>query len=202
MKISLTTSLLAVILKFSTASLTRKVTTNHVGREAVRLNGHHYALSPTEHDETEEESRKLITGGYEVQDGDYPYLAYILYYIGNELYYCGGTLIHRNWILTTATCLNVDDVTNITAVLGAHNITTADDEYYAGESIELHNIASDGVHVNPDYNDQTLESNFVLLHFTKPSNKTFPKLNDNFDVPADEDIVWTAGWGQTDDYYV
>lgn len=162
------------------------------------LRGHHREPSLEQNNgKGSKEPRNLIVGGTEVQEGDYPYLVYLEIYWGNstytELQYCGGTLIHPDWILTSAYC--VYDAKEIVAILGAHDITKACEQ---GEPVECHSIDIDeDVHMVPEYNISWAMGDFALIKLPKSSNKTTAYLNWIYWLPKVNDTVWVAGRGAT-----
>lgn len=72
-----------------------------------------------------------IFGGEEARLGDYPWLARIQYYKGNNRYgfHCGGVLIHKQFVLTAAHC--IEGVPSSWIVyqvrLGEHDTTKTED---------------------------------------------------------------------------
>ncbi|KAG4073406.1 hypothetical protein HA402_007662 [Bradysia odoriphaga] len=69
-----------------------------------------------------------ISGGSETHRGEWPFLA-ALYYVEQLKFFCGGTLITRQHVLTAAHCVqNKDSSLKITSddvlvLLGAHNLS-------------------------------------------------------------------------------
>lgn len=143
-----------------------------------------------------EEPRNLIVGGTEVNELHYPYLAYleVIGARGNPKWSCGGTLIHPEWILTSAQCLI--NATEVTAILGAHDITNACDE--GGPDIECHSIdVGNDVHSFPEYDSKALQADFALIQLAIPSTKNTALVNLDYSMPAENDNVWLAGRGGT-----
>ena len=110
----------------------------------------------------------LIVGGTEVSPPNaYPWVASLQY---DGKHYCGGTLIHPQWILTAAHCWVdpsgiVYPITEFdSAVLGEHSLTTP--------SSTEQEIGFSEVHVHPDFNLDTFENDFALLKLSSPANIT------------------------------
>lgn len=144
----------------------------------------------------EKKSRNLIIGGNKVKEGDYPYLAYLEIFYGNETFtktqYCGGTLIDPNWILTSAYC--VSDAKEITVVLGAHDITSP---CWQG-SVECHSIdIGEDVYMLPEYNFTYLESDFAMIKLPKPSPLTTAYVSWMSWLPTNKNTVTFVGRGGT-----
>jgi hypothetical protein len=155
---------------------------------------HRTTFSFKEH--SKEQPRNLIVGGTEVTEGSYPYLAY-LDVIGAEgdQYFCGGTLIAADWILTSAQCIL--NATEITVILGAHDITNACSQ---GGPVECHSVnIKENVHVFPEYDPKYLEADFAMLKLAIDSDKATAAINMKYTLPKVKDKVWIAGRGATAD---
>jgi len=147
-----------------------------------------------------EESRDLILGGTEIQENDYPYLAYLNITLSNgNTTFCGGTLILPNWILTSA--YYVDTALNITIWLGVHDVTTISENFTTDSGMERHLIYENDIHVYPQYDARSLEGDFALIYLQNASNKTIPIVNADISLPGEKDTVWAVGWGNVDNYY-
>eukprot|EP00590_Aulacoseira_subarctica_P008294 CAMPEP_0172437590 /NCGR_PEP_ID=MMETSP1064-20121228/72339_1 /TAXON_ID=202472 /ORGANISM="Aulacoseira subarctica , Strain CCAP 1002/5" /LENGTH=695 /DNA_ID=CAMNT_0013186075 /DNA_START=614 /DNA_END=2703 /DNA_ORIENTATION=- len=147
-----------------------------------------------------EESRDLILGGTEIQENDYPYLAYLNITLSNgNTTFCGGTLIQPNWILTSA--YYVDTALNITIWLGVHDVTTISENFTTDSGMERHLIYENDIHVYPQYDARSLEGDFALIYLQNASNKTTPIVNADISLPGEKDTVWAVGWGNVDNYY-
>ncbi len=90
----------------ATESLLFKATPSENAVLTPSLHDTYHAYFLKKHNISGEEPHKLIVGGTEVKEGDYPYLARIQ--IGTEegYYFCSVTLIRQNWILSAAHCFN------------------------------------------------------------------------------------------------
>lgn len=125
---------------------------------------------------------------------DYPYLAYIKITGNNgEVYSCGGTLIHPMWVLTAASCVEYAD--KVTVILGTSTIGQELCDRAEAAPIECHPVDLNDADFFPEYDTKGKHGDFVLLKLAEPSNKTVAVLNYNYTSPADDQIVWTAGWG-------
>jgi secreted trypsin-like serine protease len=164
-----------------------------------RLRGRHPVTSSKKDRISSNSSRYLIYGGTEVREGDYPYLAFIDIIWENTTstvhQYCGGTLIHPNWVLTSASCAL--DAVEIAVILGAHDVTDACDQGPPVECSSI-NIEKD-VFTMPEYNYSDYNDDFALLRLSKPSNQDTAFLNVHYFLPGESDKLRIVGRGGTDE---
>lgn len=122
----------------------------------------------------------------------FPFLAYIdIDGRDGSHYSCGGTLIHPNWVLTAASCLEYAD--EVTVMLGAKTVGQELCDNTEGAPMECHRISLNDVEIFPEYNGT--RGDFALLKLTENSSMDVAILNYNYTCPEDHQPVWVAGWG-------
>ncbi|CAL8117654.1 unnamed protein product [Orchesella dallaii] len=70
----------------------------------------------------ENDSSNISFGGVEAKKGEFPWIIEIRF---EDVTVCGGSLIHKNWVVTAAHCFAFSKE-NYTLIAGDHN-TTADE---------------------------------------------------------------------------
>ena len=128
---------------------------------------------------------------FQVEESRYPYIVALKDKIFGNLT-CGGSLIAQDTILTAAHCIiGSEDFFPFffTAVIGRHDITSAD-----GEEASL-----DHVVVHPNYDNKTFIDDFALIFLSQPTSLVteYALLNSDKSLPASGDSVLTMGWGDT-----
>lgn len=143
------------------------------------------------------EPHSRITGGSESPPHKYPWMASLFMHQGADTFFCGGTLLTNEWILTAGHC--VDGFDGIDVFLGAHNVR---EQYEEGR---VEQTAAE-FFAHPDYNPSTIKNDIGLVRLPKPVNFTdtirpicLPSYSEEDEKFAGLDAP-ASGWGKpTDD---
>jgi len=142
-------------------------------------------------------SDKNIIGGQEVEANVYPWMVGLIENDKKDVFwaqYCGGTLIHPEWVLTAAHCtyefgrqMTADE---IDILAGQHELRASNGERIAVELIIRH----------PAYDDATGDSDLALIKLATPSEQPIVTIADSSMVNIDETGAqgFALGWGRTD----
>jgi len=139
----------------------------------------------------------FIVGGNEATPHKYPWMASLFFTQGSSgTYFCGGTLISDEWVMTAAHC--VDGATSMKVFLGAHNVREEEEvgrlEFEAAEYFAHPNWIS--ALIRNDIGLIRLPQKVEFNEFIRPiCLPSYSDVDDNFaglDAPA-------SGWGKPTD---
>jgi secreted trypsin-like serine protease len=132
-----------------------------------------------------------IIGGQVSYAGEFPYAAAIYKATANGNYFCTGSLLTSEWIITAGQC--VDGATSFTILLGTHKLD--------GDQSTVEKLATDIYVLHPDYNPDTYENDIGLIKLRMPVILTtyIKPLHLPYGDLADIAKGIAYGWGQTSD---
>jgi len=138
-------------------------------------------------------AKDKIVGGSEATPHSFPWMAALFF---DDAWFCGGTLISDEWILTAAHCTT--DGHTVRVMLGAHDVRAASEE----GRIEL---VSTSLHTHENYNPIVLHNDLALIKL--PQKVEFSDIIKPVCLPSysEEDERWdhqmaeASGWGKPSD---
>ncbi|CAL4202489.1 unnamed protein product, partial [Meganyctiphanes norvegica] len=137
-----------------------------------------------------------IVGGVDTEVNEYPWMVALAWSSSYSSAFCGGSIIHEEYVLTAAHCAAVMSGSEV-VVVGEHQWSTSG-ESNIRETVNIAQIIS-----NPNYNSNTMENDVALLKLSQPltfgsDNKVAPI------CPPEAGNLYTnidalvTGWGTTE----
>ncbi len=131
-----------------------------------------------------------IVGGDLAAEGDWPWQAHLSTNIGN----CGGVLIHRQWVVTAAHCLD-QGVSTVHVTLGELDRSTVSghEQVFTSTVFKYHTL----------FTTSTYDYDIGLVFLSEPATlnewvQTIPLVaEDEAHLEDEGTIAWTTGWGAT-----
>jgi len=135
-----------------------------------------------------------IIGGDPTAIGDYPWAVSLQSVNGSH--FCGGVLIHQDWVLTAAHCVDSQRAESLRLVIGARELNKANSQ-------QIFN--ADFIFIHPDYDPTgTFYSDIAIIHIKNEDGKEVSISPIPVMTPVEYgeltpgDTVTAMGWGLTD----
>ncbi|XP_075938741.1 tryptase-2-like [Anarhichas minor] len=142
------------------------------------------------------EVRSSIIGGQDAQENDWPWMAHLNISNGVKTWRCGGTIVAPKWVLTAASCLDINpkpDRERSMIWVGSRRLQKAYDGFMGVEFFMNHpnySALSSGGYVN----DLALVK---LKHPVTMTNKVKAVSLPRTDAPfSSSSQCWITGWGE------
>lgn len=140
-----------------------------------------------------------IYNGTEAQAGAYPWMVSFNYKASDQ-HFCGGSLIHSNWVLTAAHCVD--------PMQEGGNILSGDDFYVVAGLYDQKNIGTEGEkisvksviqHPQWDKNDNSSTNDIALIELATASTKVpVAFVKESGELTAAGKTANLIGWGVTE----
>lgn len=133
-----------------------------------------------------------IVGGTTATRGAWPFMVGLFSAGSGALpgrFFCGGTLIHSNWVVTAGHCLFGETASGVVVGIGLHDLST---DSGTGEFKTISRII-----MHPSYNDSTLANDIALIELSSASTSGTPILPYSGSSSYEGITNTTIGWGLT-----
>jgi secreted trypsin-like serine protease len=136
--------------------------------------------------------QQRIVGGNEVKRAFWPWMAALVKRNSPNLatgIFCGAVLIHRQWLLTSAHCVQSLSTNEYEVALGVHDLTSDQGDIYLIRKHVLH----------PEFNNVNLDNDLALIQLKNAT--PYPVIESTISPTIEEGTSGIViGWGQLSEY--